>query len=167
MADLAEALATSRAHDLAVHALSNVPGLPPILQTVHLLCIAVVMGSIVLLSLRVVGIAVPSQEPNEMASRLAPWFWSALPLLFLSGFVFVLARPQRYFANPVFGYKFAMLAVSIVLTVLLLRRVGAADPSAKVRVVSRMLAVCTLLLWIGVVLAGRWIAYADYLFPPE
>ena len=44
-----------------VYLLSNVPGLPPIVQTVHLLGIAVIMSSVVLLDLRVLGLALPSQ----------------------------------------------------------------------------------------------------------
>ncbi len=48
--------------DTVVYLLSNVPGLPPIVQTVHLLGIAVVMSSVVLLDLRILGLALPSQD---------------------------------------------------------------------------------------------------------
>jgi hypothetical protein len=32
---------------------------------------------------------------------------------------------------------------------------------------TKVIAAISLLLWVGVVLAGRWIAYVDYLFPEE
>src|SRR5688500_3478193 len=83
--EFARSIAGSGAHDVAVDWLRNVPGLPPVVQTLHLLSIAVVLGSIVLLDLRVLGWAVPSQSPAEMSRRLAPWTWSALPVLFASG----------------------------------------------------------------------------------
>jgi hypothetical protein len=161
---LAQRIAASGAHDSALYLLGNVPGLPPIVQTVHLLSIAMVLGSIVLLDLRVLGLAAPGQSPSEMAARLAPWTWSALVLLLLSGLIFVLARPRRYFTNPVFAIKFALLLPALWLSFALYRRLR--DERYR-RVPARVLAAGSLIAWIGVILAGRWIAYADYLFVPE
>ena len=62
-----------RAHDAAVYLLSTVPGLPPIVQTVHLLGIAIVLGSVVLLDLRILGLALPSQDVQELTRRVMPW----------------------------------------------------------------------------------------------
>ena len=160
--EFARSLAKTGAHDVAVDWLRNVPGLPPIVQTLHLLSIAVILGTTVLLSLRALGWAVPSQQPAEMARRLAPWTWSALPVLLLSGGMFVIARPQRYFTNPVFGLKIAFMLPALVLGALLYR-------AAKSEITggTRVLAGLNLLAWTGVVFAGRWIAYSEYLFPPE
>lgn len=162
---IASAIAASPVHDAAVYLLRNVPGFPPILQTVHLLSIATVLGSIVLLSLRVIGVAVPLQSPQEMSRRLAPWTWTALGLLLLSGSVLVLARPGRYFTNPVFGAKFALLLPALVLSIWLYR---AASRSSVAGLPMRVAAVLAIVAWVGVILAGRWIAYVDYLLPvPE
>jgi hypothetical protein len=160
--EFARTLAKTGAHDVAVDWLRNVPGLPPIVQTLHLLSIAVLLGTSVLLSLRALGWAVPGQQPPEMARRLAPWTWGALPVLLLSGGMFVIARPQRYFTNPVFGLKIAFMLPALVLGALLYR---AAQREITGR--TRLLAGLNLIAWTGVVLAGRWIAYSEYLFPPE
>jgi hypothetical protein len=162
--EFARTIANSRAHDLVVDWLRTVPGLPPIVQTLHLLSIAVVLGSIVLLSLRVLGWAAPTQAPDEMSRRLAPWTWGALPVLVASGLVFVLARPQRYFSNPMFGLKLALLVPALALTALLYGLVRRPTPN---RTVTRTLALACLVAWVCIILAGRWIAYVDYLFPPE
>lgn len=150
-------------HDTVVYLLSNVPGLPPIVQTVHLLGIAVIMSSVVLLDLRILGLALPSQQVPELARRVMPWVWWTLPVMLLSGLPFVIARPQRYFTNPVFGVKFALLlpavALAAALHVLTVRK-----PDYRG---TKLIAAISLLLWIGVVLAGRWIAYVDYLLPEE
>jgi hypothetical protein len=157
-----------RAHATAVHLLSTVPGLPPIVQTVHLLGIAVVLGSAVLLDLRILGLALPSQDVRELTRRLLPWLWCTLPVMLLSGLPFVLARPQRYFSNPVFGWKLALLLPAVALAVAL-HVISIRKPdfwqARSTRAVVRVIAAASLLLWTGVVFAGRWIAYADYLFP--
>jgi hypothetical protein len=165
---LAQAIDGSALNKLALDLLSNVPGFPPIVQTVHLLAIAAIMGSIVVIDLKVLGLALPSQSTSELVRRLMPWTWSALPILAASGLVFILARPYRYFVNPVVGAKFAMLLPAIVLAALF-QRLNSKNPSywEGTRVSARLIAVLSLCLWIGVALAGRWIAYVDYLFPTE
>ena len=171
LANLSETIATSSLRELVVYLLSNVPGLPPIVQAVHIVAVAVVMGSIVFVNLRLLGLAVPSQQPSEMIRRLAPWTWWALPFLFTSGIVFVIARPVRYFFNPVVGIKFSLLLGALVLTATLhalsTREPGYWELTAKRRGSARVIAATSVLLWLGVMLAGRWIAYADYLFWPE
>jgi Family of unknown function (DUF6644) len=150
-------------HDLVVYLLSNVPGLPPIVQTVHLLGIAVIMSSVVLLDLRILGLALPSQDVQELTRRVMPWVWWTLPVMLLSGSMFVFARPRRYFTNPIFGLKFALLLPAIALAAVL-HFVSIRKPDDWR---TKLVAAISLLLWIGVVLAGRWIAYVDYLFPEE
>jgi hypothetical protein len=160
---IARAIAESRAHEVVVHLLSNVPGLPPIVQTVHLVAIATVMGSIVVVCLKVLGLALPSQPTEELVRRLVPWTWWALPVLFVSGLVFVIARPRRYFSNPVFGIKVALITFAVLITTLL-HRLAERWPKRG----AKLLAGVSLAAWVSIVLAGRWIAYADYLFPePE
>jgi uncharacterized membrane protein SirB2 len=164
LAQLAHSISTSTVHDLAVNWLRNVPGLPPIVQTVHMLSIGCIMGSIVIIDLRVLGVAVPSQNITEMLRRLMPWVWSSLTLLFFSGAMFVVARPGRYFANPIFGIKFAMMLPAIALAVLM-QHLFKKNPASRLSV--KMIAAVSLFLWFGVVMAGRWIAYLDYLLPTE
>ncbi len=137
------------------------PGAPPIVQTVHLLGISVVMGSAVLINLRVLGVALRGQSTDDLIRRLAPWTWGALPMLALSGLVFIVAQPYRYFDNPIFRLKFALMVPAIATTLAFHRR-----PDARGRLAT-ILGALSLCLWIGVAMAGRWIAYVDYLLPVE
>ena len=56
----------------ALWTLRTVPGFPPIIQTIHILGIAVLMGTIVMLNLRILGLAVPSQKLGEMTDQVMP-----------------------------------------------------------------------------------------------
>jgi hypothetical protein len=123
--------------------------------------VPVAAGSAVLINLRVLGLALRGQATEDLIRRLAPWTWTALPLLALSGLVFIVAQPYRYFDNPIFRLKFALMVPAIATTVAFHRR-----PEARGRL-AVLLAALSLALWVGVVLAGRWIAYVDYLMPVE
>jgi len=169
--DLASLIADSGPQVLATWMLSNVPGLPPVLQTIHLLSIAAIMASAVIIDLRVLQWAVPGQRLDEMFRRLQPWTWYGLLGVFSTGIWFVLARPGRYFSNPVFQIKFALLLLATVAT-FVLYRLSAREleywtGSRRRRLIGKSLAGLSLILWTGVVLAGRWIAYVEYLFWQE
>ena len=168
MESLTSWIANSAANDLALALLSNVPGSPPILQTIHLLSIVAIMASALMIDLRILGLAVPSQEIQEMAQRLRYWAIGGVLGVFSSGVWFVLARPNRYFNNPVFQIKFALLVPALLCSYWIFR-MAARIPSYWVKHVraGKLLAAISLLLWIAVVLAGRWIAYAEYLFWPS
>ena len=165
---LADALVQIRAPELAVYLLSNVPGLPPIVQALHILGIGAVMGSVVMIDLRLLGIAVPTQNVGEMVRRLMPWMWGALLLNACTGLLFVVARPERYFNNPVFQIKFALLVPAVILAFIVYRldrqQAGNWEEPTSRRLAGKAIAALSLVLWVGVVLAGRWIAYAEYLF---
>ncbi len=165
---VANALAESSLSEFAVYLLGNVPGLPPIAQTFHIAGICVVVGSIVLINLKFLGIAVPGQNLSEMIERLMPWMWWALLVNAVSGLLFVVARPIRYFYNPVFGYKFTFLVPAVILAFLVYRLSKREstfwENSPTRRTAGRVIATISLALWVGVILAGRWIAYSEYLF---
>ncbi len=154
----------------ALWALRTIPGFPPIIQTVHILGIAIVMGSVVMLDLRILGMAVPSQKISEMTSRLMPWLWWALASNFVSGAFFLFGRPNRYFNNPIFGWKLSFLIPAIGLTLFFhlmsRQQAGYWELSSKRLWSARAIALVSLALWILVAMAGRWIAYVEYIYYP-
>lgn len=156
--------------DGALWALRTIPGFPPIIQTVHILGIAVVMGTVVMLDLRILGLAVPSQKISEMTQRVMPWLWWALASNFVSGGFFLFARPNRYFNNPIFGWKLSFLIPAILLTLFFHLMSKQQDDywesNTKRLWTARGIALLSLGLWIMVAMAGRWIAYAEYIYFP-
>lgn len=154
----------------ALWVLTNVPGFPPIIQAIHILGIAVIMGTVVMLDLRILGLAVRSQGISEMSQRLLPWVWWALAVNFISGAFFVFGRPVRYFNNPIFGWKLSFLLPAILLT-LCFHLLSRSQPNywelnAKRVWTARGIALLSLGLWIMVAMAGRWIAYVEYIYFP-
>ena len=148
-----------------IHALLQTVGwVSPTIQSIHIVSVAAVVGTAALLDMRLLGWAAPSQVPAEMARRLLPWTWIAITLQFFTGAMLIVNRPIRYADNPSFLAKMVFLIIGIILTLVLaagLRRDPDHWTSTPARVVTgKVLAGVSLLAWVLIVLAGRWIAYS-------
>ena len=163
LTSLSQWIAQSQVREWALWPLTNISGFPPLIQSVHLLSICVIFASAVFLSMRMLGIAARSQRVDEMSHRLRTCFFMSLSTAFVSGSFFILARPARYFDNPVFQIKFVTLLFAVAVSVLLfsLARINTINEKQWGL---RVLALINVLSWILVILAGRWIAYSEYLF---
>ena len=129
----------------ASQAIQDTSWVVPSVQSVHILAVAAVMASVLMLDLRFAGLAWREQPVPQVRARFAPVIWWALPVLLATGAVMITGEPARSLANPVFQIKMLLLIAAIVVTLL---------PYAN-----RAVAAVSLILWIGVVFAGRWIAY--------
>src|SRR5262249_46770835 len=89
--------------------------------------------------------------------------WWALPVLLVTGIVMIIGEPARSLQNPVFQLKMCLVITAVVITLCFqapLRRNSTFwDATAARRGFSLGLAGLSLALWIGIVFAGRWIAY--------
>lgn len=157
--------AESTIRQTVIGLLMDVPGLPPIVQTFHILAIAVVVAAFMVPQMKIIGIAATAQSLPEMLGRLRPWAWTALAVLLVSGAMFVIARPYRYFLNPIAGIKLACLIAALALTLLNQRWANSSAP--QFTITQKVVAAAALFCWLGVMFAGRWIAYVDYLFWEE
>lgn len=168
MEEVAQTIAESELRVWVIEMLTSVPGLPPILQSIHILAVAVIVSAIALTQMRYLGLAVWVQEPGEMLRRGVPVAAWALFVAFASGISFVIARPARYFLNPVAYWKvvflFTALGLAAALYVRERRNPGVWTATVGARWTTGVLSVLGLVAWTGVIFAGRWIAYADYLY---
>jgi uncharacterized membrane protein SirB2 len=145
--------------------IQNVPWIIPTVQTVHILSIAIVMSSVSMMDLRMLGVIARTQPLAAVAQRFLPWMWWTLLALLLSGSVLIVGEPMRSLQNPVFILKMSVLFTVVVLTLLFQRALRRDaqfwEKSRGRRIGGRLIAAVSLALWIGVVFAGRWIAYVE------
>jgi hypothetical protein len=140
-------------------------GYVPTTQSVHILAIAAVIASASMVNLRVLGLMNRSLPVAEVGARFRRPIWIGVGILVLSGLALLLAEPERSLVSQVFQFKMAMLVIAVGLTLRLQRVVvlqAHAWDSAPVPMLARALALASLLLWIAIIFAGRWIAYAQY-----
>ena len=86
--------------------------------------------------------------------------------LAMAGLALLLAEPERSLVSQVFQLKMAMLAVAVILTVRQQKAVAAQAAEWEARgaapAAAQAVALITLVLWVCILFAGRWIAYAQY-----
>ncbi len=132
----------------------------PAVQTVHILCVALVMSCMAMMDLRLIGLAGRKYPISRTVGRFVPWVWGALAVLLTSGVTLIIGEPSRELLNPYFRTKMLMLAIVIVIT-FLVQRQNKRDANYwdTRRFAAASAGVVSLLLWVGIVSAGRWIAY--------
>lgn len=135
----------------------------PSVQTVHIVSISIVVSSMAMLDFRLLGIAGRRQSIAAVAQRSLPWTWTALVVLLCSGVLLIIGEPGRELESPVFWIKMELLATAVVLTFIvqtvLKRGSGFWE---RHRAIAGAAAGVSLLLWVGIVAAGRWIAYVEH-----
>jgi uncharacterized membrane protein SirB2 len=132
----------------------------PAVQTVHIICVSLVMSSVAMLDLRLMGCIARRQPISPMIARLLPWVWYSLIVLAATGIILIVGEPARELPNAAFQAKMAMLATVIVITVVIQHQAGKNETYWESRSVgAKVLGLVSLLLWVGIVTAGRWIAY--------
>jgi cell division protein FtsW (lipid II flippase) len=144
-------------------ALRRLNWLVPWLQIIHILANGIVLSAVVMIDMRIWGIS-RSQASIAMARRFQPWIWAGLVVLTASGIVLILYAPRRVLTDITFQVKMELmgLAIAATLALLLMLRPGreARQDDPGPHVLASLLGTLTLLLWVGVTLAGRgrWLA---------
>src|SRR5690606_5261124 len=85
----------------------------PIFQAIHILAIAVLFGSTLLLNMRILGLNGTDQSMSDRFARYQPWIWGGLLALVASGIVLIISEPVRNMVNPIFWMKMGALLVTI------------------------------------------------------
>ena len=121
----------------------------PILGAFHLLGIAWFGGMVLMSNLRVLGIGLTHEPVSEVLSQFRRWKWVGFGIMLASGGLLWWSEPVVCYKSISFWVKMALLAL-VGLNALLFRRAAYG---------AKLWACASLLLWIGLVFAGRGIAF--------
>jgi hypothetical protein len=134
----------------------------PIVEIVHIIRLAVLVGAAVLFDFSLLGVS-RSIPVTALAGHLLPWARGGLVLIVPSGLLMFTAHATEMASNPAFRLKLAFLIAAalnatafhlgIFRTVAGWNLYTAAPPAAKFS------AIVSLLLWAGVITCGRLLAY--------
>jgi hypothetical protein len=126
----------------------------PIIETLHLLALTVLLGSVLVLNLRLLGAGLRTQPMPLVARSLDPLtFWSLLAML-ITGSLLFCSEALKCFDSPPFLIKMVTLFLAIVFHWTVFRpTVNSPAEAARPRRIAT--AMVSMILWFGVAVAGR------------
>ena len=134
----------------------------PAIETVHLLGMSALVASIAVLDLRLMGLLRRGENVSVVAARVLPWAWAAFALQVVTGGLLFSSEAVHMVRNPAFRMKVLLIllaGVHALVFQLAARKRMRGWESAAPPAWARLAGAVSLLLWIGVVAAGRWIGF--------
>ncbi|HTC43642.1 MAG TPA: DUF6644 family protein [Steroidobacteraceae bacterium] len=135
----------------------------PFLESVHVMALAVVFGTIVVVDLRALGIASRHRPFTRMSAELLKITWGAFVVSALTGAVMFTTNARVYAHNTSFQLKMVLLLIAgINMAVFHLtagRTVARWDRAPCAPGIGRLTAALSICLWVGIILAGRVIGF--------
>jgi hypothetical protein len=139
----------------------------PVIEAVHLLALSVLGGAILIVDLRMLGLGLKQRAVADLARDARPWLIGALSGLILTGIPLFLSEPTKCYYSQAFWVKMTTLAIALVFTFTIRRRITAGDAAGITETAVRRKARLQLLvgalsigLWVTVAAAGRWIGFS-------
>jgi hypothetical protein len=131
----------------------------PLLQSLHLLGISLLLGTTVILNLRLLGLGFRRIPMPALADELMPWMKTGLGVAVVSGVMVFLPDPTRYAASGPFLRKMVVFCLALLYHFTIFRRAVRVAPETRSRAANIGLAAGSLVLWFGVGWLGRAIAF--------
>ena len=135
----------------------------PAIEMVHLFGIVTLLGTMLAFDLRLMNVWLRRWPVTLLMKRLLPWTWTAFVVMVCTGTGLFISDPLRFFYNPSFRIKLVLIVLAgvnaLVFTVTAFRTLNQWDLNIETPRGAKIAGVLSIVLWFGVVAAGRWIAF--------
>jgi len=143
--------------------ISNSLWLFPFIECFHVFGIVVLVGATGMLDLRLLGLALKGQSVSKLNKQLLPWAWSGFALMVISGLLMFSSEAVKVYENGAFRLKMILILLAginaLAFQTTVYKTVDKWDLWTRPPIGARLAGVFSLVLWVGVIFAGRWIAY--------
>ena len=135
----------------------------PLIESVHVLSICLVVGSILVVDLRLLGLASINRPVSRITSGILPLIWSAFAVAVASGLLLFISNATKYLENGYFVAKIFLICAAG-LNMAVFHAISAKDlprweNEAALPLPARLAGGLSILLWVSVVTCGRWIGF--------
>lgn len=132
----------------------------PVIESVHLLGLAVIGGAVLIVNLRLLGFGLTRQSVTQLWRDTLPWLVGSLAVMIVSGLLLFTSEATKLYYHEAFWVKMASLLLSIIFTFTAMRKIALSDPARLRPLWNRAAAVISIILWSGVGMGGRWIGFS-------
>lgn len=131
----------------------------PVIESVHLIALAVLGGTVLIVDMRLLGLGLRHRSISEIAGEARPWMIVAVIVMILTGVPLFLSEPIKCYYSPAFWVKMWALLAALIYTFTIRTRVTRA---AGVQNTARQFVVgaLSIALWFTVAAGGRWIGFS-------
>lgn len=135
----------------------------PLIESTHVICLSLVFGTILIIDLRLLGIASTHRPFKQMASDILKWTWAAFALTVLTGTLMFITNARVYYHNSFFRTKMLLLALSGINMLIFELTAGRTihrwdkDPSAPRA--GKAVAALSIAMWVSIIVMGRLIGF--------
>jgi len=138
----------------------------PLIEGLHLIGLAVALGLLFFVDLRLLGLFLPQLPVGQVLHPLRPWLLSGFVVIFVTGILLFIATASKIITLPVFFYKLGFIALAGINALWFElkwgRDVGHWGDAPLLPGAVRFAGLTSLTLWSLVVIAGRLIPYLSY-----
>jgi hypothetical protein len=135
----------------------------PLIESVHVLAICLVVGSILVVDLRLLGLASVHRSVSRISNGILPLTWSAFAVAVASGSLLFISNATKYLANGFFDAKLVLIGAAglnmAIFHLLSARDLPRWEKQTRLPLAARLAGAISILLWISVVACGRWIGF--------
>jgi hypothetical protein len=135
----------------------------PLIESVHVLSICLVVGSILAVDLRLLGLASIHRPASRVISGILPVTWSAFAIAVASGSLLFISNATEYLGNGYFVAKIFLICMAGLNMALFhgitARRLPRWENDAAPPLPARLAGGLSILLWVSVITCGRWIGF--------
>jgi hypothetical protein len=132
----------------------------PVIESVHLLALAVIGGSVLAVNLSLLGLGLGRRSAAQVWHDTWPWFVGSLATMLTTGFLLFTSEAVKLYYHDAFWVKMSALLTALVFTAIVQRPTALADAERMTPWRSRAVGLLSLLLWFVVGAAGRWIGFS-------
>jgi Na+-transporting methylmalonyl-CoA/oxaloacetate decarboxylase beta subunit len=135
----------------------------PVIETIHIFGIICLVGATSILDLRLMGLTFREEPVSKLAKRFLPWAWAGFLIQVTTGLLLFSSEATKMYAN--LGFQIKMLLIltaglnAFIFHSIAYQSVGKWDNDPIAPFSARVAGCLSILLWFGIVAAGRWIAY--------
>lgn len=135
----------------------------PIIETVHIFGIILLVGATSILDLRLMGLTFRDESVSKIAGRFIPWALAGFIIQVTTGLLLFSSEATKMYDNLGFQIKMVLILIAginaLVFHSVAYQSVGKWDHDPVGPLSARAAGLFSILLWFGIVAAGRWIAY--------
>ena len=130
----------------------------PLTETIHILALVVLLGSIMPVDFRLLGIGIRNWTPWRIANELRRYILWALAVILVTGWLLFMAEPMKAYDNMAFLPKMTLLFSAILFHYTVFRKASSID-KLYTPVTAKFAALVSLFLWFGIGVMGRAIGF--------